>query len=66
MGYGSVDGAPPPHVWVCMDSPMPFPPLLSSQSPAPQRLLDVGCSAGISTRFLKKAFPQAKQVQKES
>lgn len=30
--------------------------------PQPQDLLDVGCSAGVSTRYLRAAFPDAASV----
>lgn len=28
----------------------------------PQRVIDVGCSAGVSTRYLRSAFPKARAV----
>jgi trans-aconitate methyltransferase len=55
--YGFIDlGLTRPNVRMCIDIYTP------TQAPAPQRLLDVGCSAGISTRYLKQAFPGAKEV----
>ncbi len=53
LGWAGCSGADEP--------PTPPPPSIT-QAPAPQRLLDVGCSAGISTRYLKRAFPEAHEV----